>query len=155
MSDGTFRSGASNIFEARAVSSTKNLAKLKNIFLSALDVKSKQIKNTEVEHSRSMVIENSGEYSKLGARGKDFQNLMFSKKNMALITYFPFSAKIEVISKKKGLQFNLISLFAIFLPKSRWSLKKRFSLRIDLLFPTFRPNSIMISKKHKRQNETK
>ena len=32
----------------------------------------------------------SGGYSKLGARGKDFQNLMFSKKNMALISYFPF-----------------------------------------------------------------
>ena len=32
----------------------------------------------------------SGGYSKLGARGKDFQNLIFSKKNMALISYFPF-----------------------------------------------------------------
>ena len=32
----------------------------------------------------------SGGYSKLGARDKDLQNLMFSKKNMALISYFPF-----------------------------------------------------------------
>ena len=35
----------------------------------------------------------SGEYLKLRAQGKNFQNWMFSKKNMALFLYFPFSSQ--------------------------------------------------------------
>ena len=38
-------------------------------------------------------------YSKLVARGKDFQKLVFSKKK-ALISYFPYFPKIMVISEK-------------------------------------------------------
>ena len=67
----------------------------------------------------------SGRYSNSGARGKDFQNLIFSKKEKELWSRLSlFSPKIMVISKKKrsSLQFDLwISYFA---PKSRCSLKK-------------------------------
>ena len=34
------------------------------------------------------------------------------------------------------------------------SRKKRSSPQIDFIFPTFRPNFILISKKHLQQNET-
>ena len=46
-----------------------------------------------VEKSKTTIVQtaHSGGYLKLAAPGKDFQNLMFSKKNMALISYFPFS----------------------------------------------------------------
>ena len=51
-------------------------------------------------------IEKSSDgYSKLGARGKDFQKLVFSKK------------------KREG--FDLV--FSFFFPKSSWSLKKNFA----------------------------
>ena len=73
----------------------------------------------------------SGGYSNSGPRGKDFQKLMFSKKEKS---------------------FDLV--FHFFLPESRWSLKKKSSPRIDLAFPTFRPDFIMISKKHLQRNET-
>ena len=61
----------------------------------------------------------SGGYSKLAARGKDFPNCMFSKKKyMALISYFPFFSQNHS-DLKKSVHFDLISVFAIFLPKSR------------------------------------
>ena len=75
----------------------------------------------------------SGGYSNSGAPGKDFQKLMFSKKEK---------------------RFDLV--FHFFLAKSRCSLKKkkRFFPRIDLVFSTFRPDFIIISKKHLQRNET-
>ena len=73
----------------------------------------------------------SGGYSNSGAQGRDFQKLMFSK-------------------KKKS--FDLV--FHFFLPKLRCSLKKKSLPRIDLVFPTFRPDFIIISKKHLLPNES-
>ena len=52
-----------------------------------------------------------------------------------------------VISKKKGLHFNFLCDFAIFLPKSYRSLKKKSSLRFCLRFRCFSPEIIVISKK--------
>ena len=45
---------------------------------------------TQINLSEHEGVMYSGGYSKLGALGKDFQNWMFSKKNMAVISYFPF-----------------------------------------------------------------
>ena len=55
-------------------------------------------------------------------------------------------------SLKKKKSYDLV--FHFFLPESRWSLKKMSSPRIDLAFPTFRPDFIMISKKHLQRNQT-
>ena len=73
----------------------------------------------------------SGGYSNSGARAKDFQKLMFSKKEKS---------------------FDLV--FYFFLAKSWCSLKKKSLLRIDLVFSTFFPDFIIISKKHLQGNET-
>ena len=71
-------------------------------------------------------------YSKLEARGKDSQKLVFCKKKIFDLV-FPFFSQNHRVSKKK----------------------KRSSLRIEqLVFSTFRSNLIMISKKHLQQNET-
>ena len=60
--------------------------------------------------------------------------MVISKKKVFTSNLFPyFSPKIIVISKKK---------------------KKRSSLQIHFVFPTFRLNFIMIFKKHIQQNET-
>ena len=64
----------------------------------------------------------SGEYSNLGIRDEDFQKSMFSKKRKrVLISSALFSPKLMVFSKKKGLHFDFVSNFPIFLPKSRCS----------------------------------
>ena len=95
---------------------------------------------------------NSGGYSNLGARGKNFQKLMLSEKkkrsDLGLHIFLPkskcslkkkkvFPSISSLISlffsqnqgvlpkKKKGLHFDFISDFLIFLPKSRRSLKKK------------------------------
>ena len=74
----------------------------------------------------------SGGYSNSRAQGKDFQKLMFSKKEKELWSCLsPFSPKSTVFSKKK-----------------------RSLPRIDLVFLTFRPDFIIISKKHLQQNES-
>ena len=63
-------------------------------------------------------------YSKLEARGQDFQKLVFCKKKV----------------------FDLV--FPFFFPKSSCLKKKRSSLRIEqFVFTTFRSNLIIISKK--------
>ena len=65
-------------------------------------------------------------YSKLGARGKDSQKLMFSKKKRALISYFSYFPQNYGDLYKK---------------------KERPSLRFDLVFRYFSPKIIVISKK--------
>ena len=69
----------------------------------------------------------SGGYSNLGARGKNFQKLMLSEKkkrsDLGLHIFLPKSVFSK--KKKKGLHFDFISDFPIFLPKSRRSLKKK------------------------------
>ena len=83
------------------------------------------------------MVELSGGYSNLGARGKNFQKFMLSEKkkrsDLGLDIFLPKS-KCSLKKKKKGLHFNFTSNFPIFLPKSRCSpkKKKRSSLRIVL-----------------------
>ena len=94
----------------------------------------------------------SGGYFNLGARGKNFQKLMLSeKKTRSGFGLAYFSPKTKVFSKKKkkkGLHFDFISDFPIFLPKSRCSIKKkRSSLRFHFWFPYFIPKIKGFSKK--------
>ena len=78
---------------------------------------------------KNHVITNSGEYSNLRAWGKDFQKLMFSKKEKEL--------------------WSRLSLF--FLPKSWWPLKKRSSLWFHLWFRYFSPKIMVISTKKQKK----
>ena len=65
--------------------------------------------------------QSSGGYSNLGARGKNFQKFMLSEKkkrsDLGLDIFLPKS-KCSLKKKKKGLHFNFISDFPLFLPKS-------------------------------------
>ena len=96
----------------------------------------------------------SGGYSNLGARGKNFQKLMLSEKkkrsDLGLHIFLPKS-KCSLKKKKKGLHFNFISNFPIFLPKSRCSPKKK-GLHFDFIsvFPIFLPKSRRSLKKKKK-----
>ena len=91
----------------------------------------------------------SGEYSNLGARGKNFQKLMLSEKkkrsDLGLHIFLPKSRCS--LKKKKGLHFHLLSVFPIFVPKSRCSLKKKVFISICSHFSYFCTKIKVFSKK--------
>ena len=98
----------------------------------------------------------SGEYSNLGARGKDFQKLMLSKKKSFDFVLQFFLQKSWCSPKKKrfSIQFDLrFPYFApkikVFSKKKKKRKKKRSSLQFDLVFPYFPPKVKVFSKEKK------
>ena len=59
------------------------------------------VKLTRIPLRLISLLKSSDGYSKLWARGKDFQNLMFSRIKKGFDLVFLFFSKIIVISKKK------------------------------------------------------
>ena len=84
--------------------------------------------------------------------------MVFSKKkglHFNLISDFPIFLPKSRCSLKKSLRFNLISDFPILLPKSMCSLKKKgLHLELISIFPSFRPDFIRTHKKRLQRIET-
>ena len=92
----------------------------------------------------------SGGYSNLRAQGKNFQKLMLSeKKKRSDLGLHIFLRNSWCPLKKKGLHFDFIFYFPIFLPKSGSSLKKMVFSSICSQFSLFLSQSQGVSKKKK------